>query len=53
MLGRDVLSPMLFNMIIADIEEGLEKDDIGRAKLEKKKIKVFGYADVLMLLTED
>lgn len=46
------LSPMLFNFIIADIEKGLGKDDVGGVRLGEKKLKVLGYADDLMILTE-
>lgn len=47
------LSPILFNLMIADLEEGLGKDGIGGIGLGGKKVKVLGYADDLVMLAED
>lgn len=47
------LSPILFNLMIADLEEGLGKDEIEGIRLGSKEVKVLGYADDLVILAED
>ena len=50
---RCPLSSMLFNLIIVNIKKGLKKDEVGKIKLRRKKLKVLGYVDDLVILTED
>lgn len=39
-------SPLLFNLLIADMEDGLGKDEVG-GEVGGKKLKVLRYADDL------
>jgi hypothetical protein len=47
------LSPMLFNLVIVDLEEKMEKIKWGRIKIGDKKVYTLAYADDIMLLSED
>lgn len=47
------LSPFLFNVLIGDIEEALGRDKVGGVRIGGEKLKVLGYADDLVLLTEE
>lgn len=40
---------MLFNLLIADVEEGLERQSEGSKTEEGRKLKVLGYADNLVI----
>lgn len=42
------MSPLPFNLLITDIEEGLGKDEVGGNKL-----KILGYADLVILAEEE
>lgn len=46
------LSPMLFNVLIADIERELGRDGIGGITVGGKKLRVLGYADDLVILAK-
>lgn len=43
---------MLFNLLIANIEQGLRNDEVGGVKLGGRK-KVLGYTDDLVILAEE
>ena len=45
-----VMSPLLFNLYIADIDKELEKREIGRIRLGKDRIWSLTYADDLILV---
>ncbi|KMQ84427.1 reverse transcriptase [Lasius niger] len=45
------LNPMLFNVVIADIERELEKG--GREMVGRKKLRVLGYADDIVILAKE
>lgn len=47
------MSPFLFNVLIGDIEEALDRDKMGGVRIGREKLKVLGYADNLVLLTEE
>jgi len=47
------LSPLLFNLMIADIEEGLGRDEVGGTRVGGRKVKVLEYADDLVVLAEE
>lgn len=46
------LSPMLFNVLIADIERELGRDGIRGITVGGKKLRVLGYADDLVILAK-
>lgn len=46
------LSPLLFNILLSDVEEELGKVKWGGIRLEKKRIYTLGYANDLVLLVE-
>lgn len=43
------MSPLLFNFLIADMEEEIRKVKWERAKLGENKIYTLGYADMVLL----
>lgn len=47
------MSPFLFNILIGDIKEALGRDKVGGVRIGGEKLKVLGYADDLVLLTEE
>lgn len=47
------LSPMLFNILLADLEEEMRKGGWGGVKLEEGKVYTLAYADDLALLAEE
>jgi len=50
---RCPLSPMLFNIVIADLEEVMGRVKWGGIEVEKKRIYSLAYADDIVLLAED
>jgi len=50
---RCPLSPMLFNMMIADLERELGEEGMGGIKLGGERLRVLGYADDIIILTEE
>lgn len=46
------LSPMLFNLYIADIDKEMENRNIGRTMLGKRRIWSIAYADDIVLLAK-
>jgi len=47
------LSPMLFNIMIADSERELGEAGVGEIKLGGERLRVLGYADDIIILTEE
>lgn len=47
------MSPLLFNMMLADMEEEMGKIRWGGIRVEKRKIYTLAYADNVVLLAED
>jgi len=47
------LSPLLFVLVIADVEEEMKKEKVGGALIEKNRIRTLAYADVLILLAKN
>lgn len=47
------LSPSLFNILIADLEEELKRREQGEIKVKRKKIYTLAYADVVLLAKEE
>lgn len=47
------MSPLLFNLLIADLEEEMSKVKWGGTKIGGKRIYTLAYADDLVLLTEN
>lgn len=47
------LSPLLFNIMMGDLEERLGMDIIGGVEVGGEKLKVLAYADDLVILAED
>lgn len=47
------LSPFLFNVLIGDIEEALDRDKVGGVRIGGEKLKMLGYENDLVLLTEE
>lgn len=47
------MSPLLFNFLIADMEEEIRKVKWERAKLGENKIYTLAYADDMVLLAEN
>lgn len=48
-----LLSPLLFTILLADLEEKMKKACWGEIKIEKKKVYTLAYADDVMLLSVD
>jgi hypothetical protein len=48
-----VLSPTLFNLYVAELDECLEKRGVGGLKLGKERVWVLAYADDLVLLAKN
>lgn len=46
------MSPRLFNMLIADLEEYLRKGGWGRVKLKEEKVYSLTYADDIVTMAE-
>lgn len=47
------LSPCLFTLMLADVDEKLEKGEWGGIRLKKRKIYTLAYADDIALLADD
>jgi len=47
------LSPMLFNVMIADLERELEEERVGGIKLGRERLKILGYADDIIIMMEE
>lgn len=47
------LSPHLFNILIADLDETFKKEEFGGVKIEQEKICSLVYADDIVLLAEE
>lgn len=47
------MSSLLFNVVIADIEKELGKDEVGRVRIGTEKLRVLDYTDDLVILAED
>ncbi|KMQ84308.1 rna-directed dna polymerase reverse transcriptase domain containing protein [Lasius niger] len=47
------LSPMLFNILIADIDKDMEKGRWGRLKLKDRRIYTLMYADDIVVMAEE
>lgn len=47
------LSPLLFSVFMADLEETMGKDKWGRVKLGEERIYTLQYADDIVLIAED
>ena len=47
------MSPGLFKLLIADLEEEMRKGRWGRVKLGEEKIYTLAYADDVVLMAED
>lgn len=50
---RCPLSPCLFTLMLADVDEKLEKGEWGGIRLKKRKIYTLAYADDIALLADD
>lgn len=50
---RCPLSPCLFTLMLADVDEKLGKGEWGRIRLKKRKIYTLVYADDMTLLADD
>lgn len=50
---RCPLSPCLFTLMLADVDEKLEKGKWGGIRLKKRKIYTLAYADDIALLADD
>lgn len=48
-----LLSPLLFNVMIDDIEKTLGRNKVGGVKIGREKLKVLAYADDLVILAEE
>lgn len=46
------LSPILFNILIADLEEIMRRGDWRGVKLEKEKVYTLSYADDVVMMAE-
>jgi len=47
------LSPILFNILIADLEKELGEEGVGGIKLGGERLRVLGYADDIIIMTEE
>lgn len=47
------MSPCLFTLMLADVDEKLEKGEWGRIRLKKRQIYTLPYADNIALLADD
>lgn len=47
------MSPLLFNVMIDDIEKALGRDKVEGVKIGGEKLKVLAYANDLVLLAEE
>ena len=47
------MSPYLFNLVLADVEEVLRKGEWGGVKLGEEKVYCLAYADDMVLLAEN
>lgn len=46
------MSPMLFNLVLVDLEEEMERVKLGRVTLGEKRIFTLSYADNMVLIAE-
>lgn len=51
--ARCSLSPGLFNLLTADLEEGMKKGGWGGVRLKGEKVYTLAYADDVVLLAEE